>query len=225
MSYSLNPTLDLSQYHTTTIFIMSYFEEVPSVFFRVQDKYSQAQHREHSGILSRNQSNASFDPYSGETRQAIQDHLDWANRMPSAFISVYSDWTTAYRDARRRVDNGYQDVVIWKIDTREGHEMAQYRNIRRLASTCRIWVPQKAWHNSEHEWLFLHRVPDSMVVGYWAIKRYSTLDFQLTTFKVLHSSLALPNRSLDKASSVVAFMGPTHGLAGRLFDKVCVKLQ
>ncbi|KAL2026870.1 hypothetical protein VTO58DRAFT_102851 [Aureobasidium pullulans] len=144
---------------------MSYFGKAPSVFFRVQDEYSQAQHREHDGIISRNQSeNASFDPHSGETRQAIQDHLDWASREPSAFISVYSDWTTAYNYAKRRVADGYQDVIIWKIDTREGHEMAQYRNIRRLATTCRMRVPQKAWHNSEHEWLFLHRVPDSMVV-------------------------------------------------------------
>jgi hypothetical protein len=137
-----------------------------SVFFRVQDEYSQAQYHEHGGILSRNQSNASFDPQLSSTRQMILDHLDWASREPSVFISVYSDWTTALRNARRRLAGGYQDVVIWKIDTRRGCEMTQYRNIRHLARRCGIWVPQKAWNNSEYEWLFLHRVPDSMVVGY-----------------------------------------------------------
>jgi hypothetical protein len=152
--------------NTDTKIIMSYLEGNPSVFFRVQDKDSQAQYHEHSGILSRNQSNASFDPQLSRTRQMIQDHLDWASREPSVYISVYSDWTTAFRDARRRLASGYQDVVIWKIDTRRGCEMTQYRNIRRLARRCEIRVPKKAWNNSEHEWLFLHRVPDSMIVWY-----------------------------------------------------------
>jgi hypothetical protein len=152
--------------NTDTKIIMSYLEGNPSVFFRVQDKDSQAQYHEHSGIISRNQSNASFDPQLSRTRQMIQDHLDWASREPSVYISVYSDWTTALRDARRRLASGYQDVVIWKIDARRGCEMTQYRNIRRLARRCEIRVPKKAWNNSEHEWLFLHRVPDSMIVWY-----------------------------------------------------------
>jgi hypothetical protein len=145
---------------------MSYPEENPSVFYRVQDKGSQARYHEHSGILSRNQSNASFDPQLSSTRQAILHHLNWASEEPSVYISVYSDWTKALRDARRRLASGYQDVVIWKIDTRRGCEMTQYRNIRRLARRCEIRVPKKAWNNSEHEWLFLHRVPDSMIVWY-----------------------------------------------------------
>ena len=71
--------------------IMPYLRRNPTVFFRVQDEYSQAQYCEHRGILSKNQSYASFDPRLSKTRQTIQDHLDWASRKSSAFISVYSD--------------------------------------------------------------------------------------------------------------------------------------
>jgi hypothetical protein len=152
--------------HISKNIVMAYFEECPSVFFRVQDEYSQAQYCEHSGILSKNQSNASFDPCLPETRQSLRDHLDWANKKPSPFISVYSDQATALRDARRRLADGYEDVVIWEIDTRRGPETSQYRKIRLLASIYRIWIPRKAWNNSEHEWLFLHRVPDCMIVRY-----------------------------------------------------------
>jgi hypothetical protein len=146
--------------------IMPYFEQNPLIFFRVQDDGSQTHYYKHSGILSRNQSHASFDPRVPETLESIQDHLDWASREPSAYISVYSDKTTAFVEARRRLANGHKDVVIVEIDTREGHEMVQYRNVRRMAHRYGIWVPEKAWNNSKYEWLFLHRVPDSMIVRY-----------------------------------------------------------
>jgi hypothetical protein len=67
---------------------------------------------QHQGILSENQSNASFDPRLSKTRETIQDHLDWASRKSSAFISVYSDWATANREARHRLANGHKNVVI-----------------------------------------------------------------------------------------------------------------
>jgi hypothetical protein len=143
---------------------MAYQGRAPSIFFRVQDEYSRAQYHQHEGILSENQSTASFDPHSYVTQRRIQSHLDWSSRNPSAFISVYSEWEPALKEARRRLADRREDVVIWKIDTRKGDEEAQYRNIRLLASKCDIWVPQKAWNNSEHEWLFLHRVPTSMIV-------------------------------------------------------------
>jgi hypothetical protein len=160
---SIQPSIFCDMSMTTT---MSYLGRNPSVFFRVEDDCSQAQRFEHAGILSRNQSNASFHTRLSRTRQSIRDHLDWASREPSVFISVYSDWTTALREARRRLADGHENVVIWKIDTQKGYERARYRNIRLLASRCRIRVPRKAWNNSEHEWLFLHRVPDSMIVRY-----------------------------------------------------------
>jgi hypothetical protein len=156
---------------------MPYLGRNPTVFFRVQDEYSQAQYCEHRGILSKDQSSASFDPRLSKTRQTIRDHLDWASRKSSLFISVYSDWATANREARRRLADGHEDVAIWRIDTRKGFTTAQYRNIRLLALRCRIWVPHKAWNNSEHEWLFLHRVPESMIVRYIMLFGKYIVDF------------------------------------------------
>jgi hypothetical protein len=50
----------------------------------------------------------------------------------------------AFEEARRRLANGHKDVVIVEIDNREGHEMVQYRNVRRMAYRYGIWVPEKA---------------------------------------------------------------------------------
>jgi hypothetical protein len=187
---------------------MPYLGGNPTVFFRVQDEYSQAQYREHRGILSKNQSNASFDPRLSKTRQTIQDHLDWASRKSSAFISVYSDWATANREARRRLADGHESVVIWKINTRKGHSIAQYRNIRLLALRCRIWVPHKAWNNSEYEWLFLHRVPESMIVRYLMLFQKYIVNFPADHRQVLHSSAALVNSRCNMVISAVIIAAP-----------------
>jgi hypothetical protein len=166
---------------------MAYHGRTPSVFFRVQDEYSRAQHHEHRGILSANQSNASFDTRLRKTRRTIQDHLDWSSKKPSPYVSVYSDWETALREARRRLADGHEEVVIWKIDTRKGDEKAQYRNIRPLAHKSGIFVPKRAWNNSTYEWLFLHRIPTSMVVKYLAPANKLLCSFELTIWKGLHA--------------------------------------
>ncbi|THW79658.1 hypothetical protein D6D18_09278 [Aureobasidium pullulans] len=98
---------------------MPHVEENPLVFFRVQDDGSQTQYCKHSGILSRNQSRASFDPRVPETLESIQDHPDWASREPSAYISVYSDETTAFGEARRRLTIEHEDVV-WRSTLDKG---------------------------------------------------------------------------------------------------------
>jgi hypothetical protein len=187
---------------------MPYLGTSPTVFFRVQDEYSQAQYCEHRGILSKNQSNASFDPRLSKTRRTIQDHLDWASRKSSTFISVYSDWATANREARRRLADGHANVIIWKIDTQKGHKKAQYRNIRLLALRCRIWVPDKAWNNSEHEWLFLHRVPESMIVRYLVLFEKYIVNVPADLQQVLHSSSALLNSRCNVVTSAVVIVAP-----------------
>jgi hypothetical protein len=188
--------------------IMPYLGRNPTVFFRVQDEYSQAQYCEHRGILSKNQSNASFNPRLSKTRQTIQDHLNWASRKSSTFISVYSDWATANREARRRLADGHANVVIWKIDTLKGHRKAQYRNIRLLALRCRIWVPDKAWNNSEHEWLFLHQVPESMIVRYLVLFAKYIVNFLADLQQAVHSSSSLLSSRCNAVISAVVIVAP-----------------
>lgn len=43
----------------------------------------------------------------------------------------------------------------------------QYRNLRRFARNCGIEIQDCALKNSEHEWIFLNRIPDAMIVKGW----------------------------------------------------------
>ena len=96
--------------------------------------------------------------------EMVENHLDWQNKNPSPFISVYSDERRAEIEARRRVRDGHDDVFIWEIDTNEAKNVAQYRNLRRFAKKSGIWIPDFAWDNSEYEWLFLNQIPEAMIV-------------------------------------------------------------
>jgi hypothetical protein len=58
-------------------------------------------------------------------------------------------------------------VIIYKIDMDDACERVEYRDVRRLAKKLNLWIEEEAWHNSEHEWIFLNRIPDS-AVAVWA---------------------------------------------------------
>jgi hypothetical protein len=64
------------------------------------------------------------------------------------------------------VEAGKRDVRIYKINTSFCNERTEYRNIRRLAKQLGLWIPDDAWNNSEHEYIFLWYIPDDAVVGW-----------------------------------------------------------
>lgn len=96
----------------------------------------------------------------------VERQLDWGNRDPTPFISMYSDKDVAFEEAKRRVRRGKKDVRVYKIDMWESDERTEYRNIRLLAEKLDFDIPERAWNNSEYEYIFLHHVPDSAVVGW-----------------------------------------------------------
>ncbi len=55
---------------------------------------------------------------------------------------------------------------VYKINGRKGDERREYRNIRLLAERLGFDTPERAWNNSEYEYIFLHHVPDSAVVSW-----------------------------------------------------------
>lgn len=73
----------------------------------------------------------------------------------------------AEQEADRRMGDGHNDVVIWEINTNKAKYTVQYRNLRRFAWNCGIDIPDRALKNSEHEWIFLNRIPDAMIVKGW----------------------------------------------------------
>lgn len=99
-------------------------------------------------------------------RRDVKAHLRWRNRKPTPFISVYADWDTAWKEAKRRKKDGKKSrVTLTSIDVSQVRGELEYRNMRRLCSSLRIWIPGNAWNNSEHEWIFLNHIPEHVIVS------------------------------------------------------------
>ena len=140
----------------------------PRVFYRVEDACSSAQYIDGKGILAGDTDTAvRFTSNEAVLRDLVDQHLDWSNRNPTPFISTYCEESVAWDEAQRRVKRGRKDIINYKIDMDDTCERAEYRNVQRLAKKLDLWIEEKAWHNSEHEWIFLHRIPDS-AVAVWA---------------------------------------------------------
>lgn len=139
--------------------------ETPTTFFRVESDSSRARYRTGRGIKARTTSGLPLMWSCPDIREMVLSHLDWYSTEPSPWISLYSDQWRAEEEAQRRVNNRHRDVVIWVIDTSNANGATQYRNLRKFAKKGGFWIPKVAWHNSEHEWLFFNRIPESMIVG------------------------------------------------------------
>lgn len=96
----------------------------------------------------------------------LEQHLDWNNRDPSPFISMYSDEFVARREGYRRVRAGKREVRIYKIDRYASDERMEYRSVQGLAKRLRFEIPEYALNNSMQEYVCLYRVPDSAVVDW-----------------------------------------------------------
>ena len=136
----------------------------PYIFFRVEDEDSRARYFDGEGLFAEDK-NTRVDFRSCDRRLfgQVEKHLDWGNRVPTPFISMYCDEDVAHREARRRVREG-KDVRVYTVNMRESDERREYRNIRLLAERLHFVIPEHAWNNSEYEYVFLHHVPDSAVV-------------------------------------------------------------
>lgn len=138
----------------------------PRKFWRVEDSRSRACYVEGEGILAEDTyARVGFEVRGAALRGHLARHLDWSNTRATPFVSVYSDEGTAWWEAERRFDAGKRDVVVYKIDVDCSYERVEYRNVRRLAGFLEMEIEDKARNNSKYEWIFLHDVPDSAVVG------------------------------------------------------------
>lgn len=142
------------------------------IFYRVEDESSQTRVRRNGDLIAADHlSIVKFDARRGrplmELRSYLLEHLDWSSEEESPFISTYRDFSTAEREASRRDEQGKENVRIIKIDAERVNGRVQYRNVRKLAQRLACWIPNKAYHNSENEFIFLHRIPARAIV--WRI--------------------------------------------------------
>jgi hypothetical protein len=140
----------------------------PHIFYRVEDEHSRACYIDNQGIIAED-TDTSVDFRKKGTALLVQiaQHLDWSNRQPTPFISTYCEEEVAWREAERRVTAGKKDVKIYKIDMHniDRKERSEYRDIRLLAKKLELDIPVHAWNNSMYEYIFLHCIPDSAVMG------------------------------------------------------------
>jgi hypothetical protein len=94
----------------------------------------------------------------------LDNHLEWRNRTKTPFISTYDNYPAAYEEALRRKRSGWKNVTIIVIDIREAGCRVEYRNVRKLAKKLGYRIPDRAWRNSEFEYIFLHRIPASAIM-------------------------------------------------------------
>ena len=139
----------------------------PYIFFRVEDEDSRARYFDEEGLFAEDTNTwVDFESWSGRLLGHIERHLDWGNRVPTPFISTYCHEGVALREAEQRVRDEKKDVRVYEINMRESDERREYRNVRRLATMLDIDIPERAWNNSKYEYIFLHHVPDSAIVGW-----------------------------------------------------------
>jgi hypothetical protein len=139
----------------------------PYIFFRVEDEDSRARYSGEEGLFTEDTDTwVDFKSWDWRLLGQVERHLDWGNRVPTPFISMYCDEGVTQREAKRRVGEGKKDVRVYKINMRRSDERREYRNIRLLAERLDFDIPERAWNNSEYEYIFPHYVPDSAVVGW-----------------------------------------------------------
>lgn len=139
----------------------------PPEFYRVEDEGSRGRYFKGKGMYAE-VTDTEFD-FSNCDIRLILRHLDWKNRIPTPFLSVYCDEEMAIREAERRVREGKKEVRVYKIDMWESDDRVEYRDLRRLAKKQGIYIPDFAWSNSEYEYLCLHHIPDSAVMGWLSL--------------------------------------------------------
>jgi hypothetical protein len=144
---------------------MSYYLRAPTKFFRVEDASSRASYVRRKGIFAEDEDAwVDFDRAGARLFAQVEQHLRWANRRPTPFISAYSDEEVAWNEAERRCCVGKQDVRIYVIDTERKVEPIEYRHIRGLANMVGLDIDEKAQNNSEYEYVFLHYIPEDLIV-------------------------------------------------------------
>lgn len=142
----------------------------PDKYYRVQDNSSATHFDKEKGFVAGDpQLQLRMFPRNRSECQnlfnALGRHLDWSDRTPSPFISVYADLETAVNSANARVNQGKKRVFIAYIDVGDIEDL-WYRYTPKLAEELGLQIQPQALRNSEQEFIFLHHIPQEAVTEY-----------------------------------------------------------
>ncbi|XP_014551776.1 hypothetical protein COCVIDRAFT_41986 [Bipolaris victoriae FI3] len=136
----------------------------PTTSWRVTDSSSRAKYSNGDGIWAEDQdSDITFNSKKGTLRRVLGCHLIWPLKRASLFISGYSNQRVAWKQAEQRVKKRRKNVTIHQIDVYASNRRIEYRNVRYLAKTLGMDIPERALHHSKYEYVFLGHIPDSAV--------------------------------------------------------------
>lgn len=139
------------------------------LFWRVTEKYSVAAFEPGQGFIAGDTSfSVTLDPViqddAIEIEEHIKRHLNWKNKNSTPFISAYLDFHMAKIEALRRMKDGKESVVLWKIRLYVGNEI-EWVTINGLKRNLGFWISENAFHNARYGAVFVHEIPRDYVVG------------------------------------------------------------
>lgn len=137
------------------------------IFYRVTDDSSGSKLGDHGFLASEPiYQPRMFPPWSEQEQEDLKrmldKHLNWYNREPTPFISVYISKKVAWDYAEARKNDGWTGVSVTYIQ-REMIGPECLRRVRTLAKDLGYWIPPRAWPNSEFEWIILNHIPQEAI--------------------------------------------------------------
>ncbi|KAK3989076.1 hypothetical protein QBC44DRAFT_370449 [Cladorrhinum sp. PSN332] len=182
---------------TTTIWVNGHYPHNIRVnytqLYHVYDSLSQSPYKQREGIRAKRrlvcnreyksiQKRQPHDPTLAFSKETTERHLDWSNRTPSPYISVWDDWKAAVKHAQARDESPMVYDSITKRSTHRGDTFIATTDARTLIgiggiifcpNKCTIYDPQNipaprrdaGFPRNEHEWLVGNQIRNSAVLS------------------------------------------------------------
>lgn len=159
--------------------------------YRVYDNLSHIPRNEGEGIECGDPSKYLMHPQHIITYAAMMNHLNWCNRKPTYFISLFADLSRALYEARRRKQQRwvrnpeatnetapdawmYRDPASVKIAMVSARVLDTNNVFYFSTAELRTMLQVDAGHDirtrlSEIEWFVMEYIPEEAIVGFYAV--------------------------------------------------------
>jgi hypothetical protein len=137
--------------------------ETPRYYYRVVDDKSHCKYDQDEGFVA-SIPNAVYNPNHWNAKRELEQHMNWANRDPTPFISVTVSREQAIHYALQRMEWGNGSVLIAKIDhSRLKEENIHIHRARDLVQATGAEIEPIA--DNPHEYLCVRRIPVCAVIS------------------------------------------------------------